>query len=613
MKNIIKEFKWVFLFVFTFICMCNATELTYSPFSLYSHWSTYQTGNYGEISHNFYKYRTVTSWNTNLVESTNYPTFYKKGTYETNCRQETACNYTGAYDRAADNSGCAPHWCPNGSTDSWYCKCCADWGCQFGSDGGGMCYQGDLGYTTTVCDTRDGYYTPKTWSDWQYSYNSIEQTNERQVDGTVTFYSYQWQAYLTIGVEYNGNKYDSSNMNTYGTFDVYIDDKIVADNVTYYNNLLTSGQTWSVGGIEPATGYSYKQGDPYIWGRMLQVPEDTGDIHTYVVFEDVPNYTLTACGNGGTLAGNFSGTSCSSVTVTIGSGNYSNSGAGSYRTGYTYNGLWTATSGGTQIFKPDGSNTNDGIYWLNNIWQYKGDLTLYAQWSINNYTLTYNANGGSVSPASKSVTYGAQYGTLPTPSRTGYTFAGWYTAASGGSQVSSITTMDTSNTTIYAHWNINSYYLDLNGYLDGVTNGGLGSYGTADVYIDDVLKANDVSDFYQKINYGQKWEIKDIKATTGHTYNGVYSGSLTGTMGTSNVTVSLNFATNYQTYTMDVLYNGNSIVQSANQITSGTNYTLKSIKFCKKQTDTTNYSIGIGENFQDTGIQTGTSGCTIIK
>lgn len=32
-------------------------------------------------------------------------------------------------------------------------------------------------------------------------------------------------------------------MNTYGTFDVYIDDKIVADNVTYYNNLLTSGQT----------------------------------------------------------------------------------------------------------------------------------------------------------------------------------------------------------------------------------------------------------------------------------------------------------------------------------------------------------------------------------
>lgn len=88
MKNIIKEFKWVFLFIFTFVCMCNALELTYSPYPLYSHWATYQTGNYGETSHAFYKYRTVTSWNTDLVKSTNYPTFYKKGTYETNCCQK---------------------------------------------------------------------------------------------------------------------------------------------------------------------------------------------------------------------------------------------------------------------------------------------------------------------------------------------------------------------------------------------------------------------------------------------------------------------------------------------------------------------------------------------
>ena len=71
------------------------------------------------------------------------------------------------------------------------------------------------------------------------------------------------------------------------------------------------------------------------------------------------------------------------------------------------------------------------------------------------YTLTYNANGGSVSPGSKTLNKGAQYGNLPTPTRSGYTFNGWYTQASGGSKVSSSTTIN-ANTTIYAHWKKNS-------------------------------------------------------------------------------------------------------------------------------------------------------------
>lgn len=67
------------------------------------------------------------------------------------------------------------------------------------------------------------------------------------------------------------------------------------------------------------------------------------------------------------------------------------------------------------------------------------------------YTLTYNANGGSVSPTSKTLNDGATYGNLPTPTRSGYTFNGWYTSKDGGSKVSSSTTIK-SNTTIYAHW-----------------------------------------------------------------------------------------------------------------------------------------------------------------
>ena len=75
------------------------------------------------------------------------------------------------------------------------------------------------------------------------------------------------------------------------------------------------------------------------------------------------------------------------------------------------------------------------------------------------YTLTFNANGGTVSEASRRVTYGAVYGTLPTPSRSGYTFNGWFTAASGGSQVSSGTKMGASNVTIYAQWKANNMSL----------------------------------------------------------------------------------------------------------------------------------------------------------
>ena len=83
------------------------------------------------------------------------------------------------------------------------------------------------------------------------------------------------------------------------------------------------------------------------------------------------------------------------------------------------------------------------------------------------YTLTLDPNGGSVSSTTATVTYDSTYGDLPTPTRTGYTFNGWYTASSGGTKVESTTQVKTaSNHTIYAHWTQNTYTVTLN-----VTNG----------------------------------------------------------------------------------------------------------------------------------------------
>lgn len=79
------------------------------------------------------------------------------------------------------------------------------------------------------------------------------------------------------------------------------------------------------------------------------------------------------------------------------------------------------------------------------------------------YTVTFHANGGSVSTSSKTVTYNSTYGTLPTPTRVGYTFTGWYTAASGGTRILSTNTVSiTSNQILYAHWSIISYTANIN-------------------------------------------------------------------------------------------------------------------------------------------------------
>ena len=84
--------------------------------------------------------------------------------------------------------------------------------------------------------------------------------------------------------------------------------------------------------------------------------------------------------------------------------------------------------------------------------------TLYAHWSRNTYKVNFNANGGSVSTSSKNVESGATYGELPTPTRTGWTFKGWYTAASGGSQITSSSTVSlNAEQTLYARWQVNAY------------------------------------------------------------------------------------------------------------------------------------------------------------
>ena len=83
------------------------------------------------------------------------------------------------------------------------------------------------------------------------------------------------------------------------------------------------------------------------------------------------------------------------------------------------------------------------------------EITFYAIWTPNQYTVTFNPNGGSVSPTTKTVTYDSAYGDLPTPTRTGYTFVGWKL---NGTVITSSTKVHTaSNHTLHAEWTANKY------------------------------------------------------------------------------------------------------------------------------------------------------------
>ena len=126
------------------------------------------------------------------------------------------------------------------------------------------------------------------------------------------------------------------------------------------------------------------------------------------------------------------------------------------RTGCAFGGWWTSASGGTQI---SASTT------------VTADVTYYAHWTV---TVVFNA----VSTSTVSRDYGQTIGTLPTPTRVGYTFAGWWTAANGGTQISALTTV-TGNVTYYAHWQINQYTVTFN--ANGGTGGTSGrqNYGSA--------------------------------------------------------------------------------------------------------------------------------------
>ena len=274
------------------------------------------------------------------------------------------------------------------------------------------------GYTLSGVSATDGATTDNGNGTWTLS-------GVTNLSGTMVTASYTANAYT---VTFNAQGGTAASPAT----------KSVTYNATYGALATTSRTGYSFEGwFTQPTG-----GSVVTSGSTVTTAAD----HTLYAQWTANNYTVTFNANGGT--GAVPGSKGVTFDATYGAL------ATTSRTGYSFEGWFTQPTGGSVVIAGTTVTT-------------ASNHTLYAQWTPNNYTVTFNANGGTApSPGSKGVTYDAAYGPLATTSLTGYTLAGWFTAPTGGTEVTAASIVATaSNHTLYAQWMLNTYTVTFD--LDG--------------------------------------------------------------------------------------------------------------------------------------------------
>lgn len=179
------------------------------------------------------------------------------------------------------------------------------------------------------------------------------------------------------------------------------------------------------------SGLSTKSGE----AATLSYQVDFFNPDTYSGDPGTNTYTIAFNPNGGNLTG--------STSMTTGEDGKLSTLPTPAREGYTFDGWFTSPSGGTEV-------TTDTLF--------GEDTMVYAHWtaiqvSDKTYTITFNPNGGDLTDSTSMIT--DKDGKLPrlpaSPTREDYTFDGWFTSPSGGTEVTT-DTLFSEDTTIYAHW-----------------------------------------------------------------------------------------------------------------------------------------------------------------
>ena len=208
----------------------------------------------------------------------------------------------------------------------------------------------------------------------------------------------------------------------------------------------------------PANGFTAPSGKQFkgwatsasgtvITGTSITVSADTT---LYAIWEPIPvtTYTVSFDANGGT------GTMADVTGVT---GNYTLPANGfTAPSGKQFKG-WATSASGTVI-----TGTSITV---------SADTKLYAIWEpipVTEYTITFNVNGGN-GTIPPQTTSGQKLSSLPTATHSGsYSFDGWYTAASGGTQITTAYVFS-ANTTVYAHWTYTGGSVGVGSYTPSYT------------------------------------------------------------------------------------------------------------------------------------------------
>ena len=204
------------------------------------------------------------------------------------------------------------------------------------------------------------------------------------------------------------------------------------------------------------------------------------------------------------------------------------------RKGYTQVG-WSTVDGGEKV------------YGFEDVYTQNEALTLYPVWNANQYTITFDTNGGSdIAPITQD--YGAEITAPDNPTRKGYTFKGW------DKEIPE--TMPAENMTVKAQWEINQYTITFD------TNGG-----------------SEIAPITQ--DYGTEITAPDNPTRKGYTFKG-WDKEIPETMPAENITVKAQWEINQYTITFDT--NGGSEIAPITQdygteITAPDNPTRKGYTF----------------------------------
>lgn len=152
---------------------------------------------------------------------------------------------------------------------------------------------------------------------------------------------------------------------------------------------------------------------------------------------------------------------------------------------------------------------------------------LKARWEKKTYTVTFDPNDGEVEPTSKTVTFDAAYGDLPTPTRAHHTFKGWYLGTDKVTEATIVKTAE--NHTLRAAWSRSYHALTIN-YVDKKGNPVADSYeASVALGADFSVTSPDVKGY--KLRDKDDAVIEGTMTAEGYTYDVVYVKKSSGGSG----------------------------------------------------------------------------------